>query len=157
MYYRLLSSLVLVGLLLMGCEEEVPTPNPDFVYFLVGEKNANNNDSYILPLLDPADITTARAIAAGTAEPQIILAEITRNKNINYYVNKDMVGEGRWSWHVAEFLGFVDNTIEIYDGWPGYVEEHYSEWVDDTKGDNGRGRIGFWDYTIIREVALSEL
>jgi hypothetical protein len=159
MLTRILSISSLVSLFLTSCHTDEPnlTPNPDFVYFLVGETNDSNGDSYILPLLDPADIATARAIIADPTKSQIILAEITKNKNVNYYVNKDLEGNKRLSWHVAEFLGFVDFTIEIYDGWPTYVEENYEEWVRITKGTNGNGRIGFWDYTIIREVDASEL
>jgi hypothetical protein len=159
MLYRILSTLSLVGLFLISCSEDEPTlkANPNFVYFLVGETNESNGDSYILPLLDPADIATARAIIADPTKSQIILAEITKDNSKNYYVNKDLVGNKRWSWHIAEFLGFTDFTIEIYDGWPTYVEENYNEWVRITKGENGNGRIGFWDYRIIREVAASEL
>jgi hypothetical protein len=159
MLKRVLSTISLIGLLLVSCknDEPSPKPNPNFVYFLVGETNQNNDDSYILPLLNTADIAQARALIADPSQRKIIVAEITRDNNVNYYVNKNLVGNKRWSWHVAEFLGFADNTIEIYDGWPTYVEENYNEWVRITKGENGNGRIGFWNYTIIREVNASEL
>ena len=143
---------------MISCDEEPDLkPNPDFVYFLVAEKNPDKGDSFILPLLNPNDIAEARAIIDNPDEPKIILAEITRDNAVNYHKNKDLLKNQQWSWHVAEFIGFVDFTIEIYDGWPKYVEDNYTEWVDITKGPNGNGRIGFWEYTVVREVQPSEL
>jgi hypothetical protein len=88
---------------------------------------------------------------------QIVLAKITRDPRINYYRNRDLISDRDWSWHVSEFLGFYDHTIEIYDGWPTYVEENYEEWVANTKGSGTLGVIGFWSYVITREVEASEL
>jgi hypothetical protein len=134
-----------------------PVPNPDFVYFLVEDPAGGNNDSYILPLVNPEHIAQARAMIADPANVKIVLAEITKDPRINYYRNKDLLNNKNWSWHVAEFLGFYDTTIEIYDGWPQYVEDNYTEWVKNTKGSGSRGIIGFWSYYITREVPASEL
>jgi hypothetical protein len=90
-------------------------------------------------------------------ESPIVVASISRNDNDHYSLNKDIPNNRKWSWHITEFHGFADNTIEILDGWPEYVEENYSDWVKTTKGDDGKGRIGFWSYTLVREVSYEEL
>jgi len=118
-----------------SCEEEVkPTPNPNFVYFMVEDPDHSNNDAFILALTDPDDIAEAREMVTDVSKRKIILAEITKDNKVNYHVNRDLINNHDWSWHIAEFLGFYDNTIEIYDGWPTYVEENYNEWVANTKG-----------------------
>ena len=143
---------------LLACETESdPTPDPSFVYFLVGEIDPVRNESYILALKDPDDIAEAREIIASSDDEKLVLAKITKSKSDNFYLNKDLTTGEKWSWHISSFEGFVDFTIEIYDGWPSYVEENYEEWVDNTKGSNGKGIIGFWNYTLKREVDKSEL
>jgi hypothetical protein len=130
--------------------------DPALVYFLVTETDVEHGDSYILPLKDADDIAEARAIIANK-EMKIILAEISNDPNENYSVNKDLLKNRTWSWHIVSFNGFVDTSIEILDGWPTYVEENYSEWVENTKGDGENGVIGFWNYTLEREVSSDEL
>lgn len=155
---RLLFFMLLAAI--SGCKKDdpdTPAPDQDFVYFLVEERVEEYNDSYVLALKDPAQIAEARAIIAGTSDPKIVLAEITTDAQVNYYVNRDLNKDRAWSWHVAAFLGFYDQTIEIYDGWPEYVEANYSDWVENTKSESGNGVIGFWNYTVTREVALEEL
>jgi hypothetical protein len=156
MIVRIFSSATFLLVLFACSDEPVRKPNPGFVYFLVTEASIDKGDSYILPLLDPEDIAEARAIIA-EGEHKIVLAKTTRNPDINYHRNVDLLRNKVWSWHVAEFIGFVDNTIEIYDGWPGYVEDNYAEWLETTRDAEGFGVIGFWDYTLEREVALEEL
>lgn len=155
---KIIWSLVLL-FLLSGCEDDDknPTPDPSFVYFKVGEINPHHNDSFILALKEPADIAQAREMIADPQKRMIVVAEITKNKSVNYYLNKDLNQNKKWSWHVAAFLGFADNTIEILDGNPTYVENNYDEWVNITKGENGNGRIGFWNYSIHSEVDKDEL
>jgi hypothetical protein len=152
--------ILLVALVMFsGCRDEsknTPTPDPSLVYFLVKETNPVHGDSFILPLKDPSDIAQARTSISEGATP-IVVAEISRNNNDNYSLNKDLLNNRKWSWHVTQFLGFADNTIEILDGWPEYVEENYNDWVNTTKGENGKGRIGFWSYSIVREVSAEEL
>jgi hypothetical protein len=144
--------------LLTGCEEDDnPIPDPSFVYFKIGEINPYHNDSFILALKDPEDIEQAREMIQDPQKRKIVVAEITKDKSIGYYLNKDLNQNRKWSWHVAEFLEFADNTIEILDGNPTYVEANYDEWVDITKGENGNGRIGFWNYSILSEIAKEEL
>jgi hypothetical protein len=141
--------------LLLSCSEKERT-DPDVVYFLVAEKEAEHGDSYILPLKDPLHIAEARQIIA-EHQDKIVTAEISKDATDPYPVNRDLVGHRTWSWHVSEFSGFGDMTIEILDGWPTYVEDHYDAWVSTTKGPNGKGRIGFWNYTLVREVSAAEL
>lgn len=124
-------------------------------YFLVGERDYVHGDSYILPLSAPADIAHAEALIEDpeAAGAPIVVATIERGGSDGAYVNRDLSGSGDpWSWRVTEFVGFSDFTIEIYDGWPTYVEENYDDFVGTTQG-----MIGFWNYTILREVAACEL
>jgi hypothetical protein len=137
----------------VNCKKSSEVPGADTVYFLVAEITANHGDSYILPLTAPDDIATAERIIAGTQATQIVHARIARGSGDGNYLNKDLAGSGRvWSWHVTEFLGFVDVTAEIYDSWPTYVEEHLDEWLQ-----QNNGIIGFWAYTVKRKVNVSEL
>jgi hypothetical protein len=145
--------------MLTGCKDEgkeTTAPDPALVYFVVAEVNPVHGDSYILPLKNEADIAQARQMILDGESP-IVVAEISKNDNDHYSLNKDIDNNRKWSWHITEFLGFADNTIEIYDGWPEYVEENYTDWVKTTKGENGKGRIGFWSYTLVREVSYEEL
>jgi hypothetical protein len=157
--FRKLGFVAILLTVALGCSKEEPAPkvNPSVVYFLVAERNSNRGESYILPLYKADDIAQARGMIARPSEQKIVVAEITRDKNVNYHINKDLLQNKKWSWHVASFLGFADMTIEIYDGWPQYVEDDFAGWTEITKGDNGNGRIGFWGYSIKREVSASEL
>lgn len=158
---RIILSMLFACCLLISCDEEEiefkPIPNPNFVYFLVGDPENVHNDSFILALEDADDIAEARAMVEDPSLRKIVMAEITKDPHINYYRNTDLVGDRIWSWHIARFIGFSDFSIEIYDGWPLYVEENYDEWVQNTKGGGTNGIIGFWSYVVTREVDVSEL
>jgi hypothetical protein len=131
-------------------------PDPESVYFEVGEINPVHGDSYLIALNKQEDIDAARNIIT-TGESKILIAEISRVTNKAEQYNIDLNNNREWSWYVSDFIEFTDFSIEILDGWPGYVEENFDEWVQVTKGDNGKGRIGFWSYTIKREVTHGEL
>lgn len=95
--------------------------------FLVAEPPGGifHGDSYVLPLEDPGAIAHARdliARRAAQAGAPIAVARIAAGAD---GVNRDLLaaGEPPWSWRVTEFLGFADFTIEVLDGWPGYVEQ----------------------------------
>ncbi|MCL4548251.1 MAG: hypothetical protein M1495_06755 [Bacteroidetes bacterium] len=138
---------------LFACDNAVTDmPEDKTVYFLVAETNPNHNDSYILPLTKPEDIKHAREIigGTGTTSNKIVVAKIAKGNGA--YVNKDLIGGKTWSWYVSDFIGFADNTIEILDGYPTYVEENLDEWIRITSG-----KIGFWTYTVTREVNLSDI
>lgn len=147
-----LATATLLGLFLAGC----PGAPAGTRYFLVAEGlYAPHGDSFVLPLSDPADIAHAKALIRNPdrAGAPIVVAKIAEGSSDGAYTNRDLLGGGApWSWHVSEFLDFSDFTIEIYDGWPGYVEDNYDEYVSNTNGI-----IGFWSYTIVREVAPCEL
>jgi hypothetical protein len=150
---------LLIIALVLGCREDATnklTPDPSLVYFLVGEINANNNETFILPLTNPQDIQAARAYLEN-GEKKIVLAKISADNKKSYSLNKDLLNNRSWSWHISEFLSFADYSIEIYDGWPSYVEENYEEWVANTRGNGNDGIIGFWNYAIKREVSYDEL
>lgn len=133
---------------LSGC------PCNDTVYFLVSELKTTHGDSYILPLTDPDDIAAARAIAAdpGEATARIVVATIGKCADCKY-INRDLLQGGRkWSWCVTGFEAFAENTIEIYDGWPTFVEDDVDGWIENTNGV-----IGFWSYTVTRELTPWEV
>jgi hypothetical protein len=135
----------LAALLLTAADAQAGT-----VYFVVGEIPGEevHGDSYVLPLSDPADIAEARALiaSAGTSGPRIVTARIGEGAD---GVNRDYRENGApaWSWHVTEFLGFQDTTIEVLDGWPSDVERDVPAWIDNTNG-----QIGFWSYTVVGEL-----
>ncbi len=120
------------------------------VRFLMTEfpSSSFHGDSYVLPLSDPAAIAHARALVAlgPAAGETIAVARIAPGAD---GVNRDLLAPGApaWSWHVTEFLGFADFTIEIYDGWPTFLEEDVPGWMANTGGI-----VGFWGYTVTQEL-----
>lgn len=124
------------------------------VYYLVSENVVNHNDSFILPLSNPEDISFADKIADGSERARIIVGVIQPGSGDGIYLNRDLLDPDKriWSWSVAKFEKFADVTAELYDGWPGYLEENLSDWMVQKNGS-----IGFWNYSVKRRVALSEL
>ena len=119
-------------------------------YFVVAEHPGfeRHNDSYLLALDKPADIEHAnRLIEEGPAiGGAIVVAGIEPGADgINRNVRS--VGAPEWSWHIAEFQGFADLTVEILDGWPTFVEDDVNGWIANTGG-----AIGFWGYTIVDQL-----
>ncbi len=153
--YLLLTLSMIVVLLQIHCKK-LPAEESGIstVYYLVSEIVPNHYDSYILPLTGSDDILIADRIIDGSERIKIIVAEIDKGSGDGVYLNKDLVGPDNriWSWHILKFENFADVTAEIYDGWPGYLEENLDNWLI-TKD----GIIGFWNYTIIRRVDISEL
>jgi hypothetical protein len=118
------------------------------IRFLISEFDAPaHGDSYVLPLSDPDDIAHARQLITmgpGIGAP-LVVAKIAKGAN---GINRSPLAAGApWSWHVSEFEGFVDSTIEILDGWPTYVESDIDGWIANTNG-----YIGFWSYTVTAEL-----
>lgn len=141
-------------ILFPGCKKSTAADN-GVVYFLVSEITHFHGDSFILPLSDPEDIAAAEKIVndIDSTTTRIVSARIARGSGDGKYLNKDLLSgnQGVWSWHVVEFFNFADVTAEIYDSWPGYVENHLDEWLQQD------GIIGFWSYTVTRKVNPSEL
>ncbi len=118
-------------------------------YFLVGEISDRvfYNDSYVLPLSKPEDIDYARYLITRNelgfveGDKTIVVANLGPGRD---GVNRDYLDPTfrEWSWHVTEFLAFGQITAEILDGWPTGVEE----------GHVGGPTIGFWHYTVVREL-----
>jgi hypothetical protein len=145
-------------LLTLSCSDDDSPKEVDtsVVYFEVAEVTLVRGDSYLLPLRDPVDVQQARTLLSqGTTK--IVVAEINKKQGDKIIYNKDLDNNRAWSWYVSDFIEFADFTIEILDANPEWVEENYDEWVRITKGDNGKGRIGFWNYAIVREVPLTEI
>jgi hypothetical protein len=153
---RLLKLFLIVVLFATCKDDDKRELDRSVVYFEVAEVDPVHGDSYLLPLRNADDIAAARQMLE-EGEQKLIVAEISNVQADKVIVNKDINNNRKWSWYVSNFIEFTDMTIEIYDGWPEYVEENYDEWVRITKGENGKGRIGFWNYTIKREVPFSEL
>lgn len=128
----------------------VAVPSATAAEFVVAEPEGNvvHGDSYVLTLTDPEDIAHARLLIeqGPSAGPAIVVARIAPGAD---GVNRDVLtpGEPLWSWHIEEFQGFVETTIEIFDGWPTFVEQDVQGW-----NDNTGGIIGFWFYTVVDEI-----
>jgi len=142
-----LAVLTILLFLLIVC----PGASAGPVYFLVTELPGQelHHDSYVLTLEDQADIAHARdLIARGPAEAggSIAIAQIAGGSD---GINRDALtpGEPQWNWHVTAFDGFADTTVEILDGWPGDVAKDVPGWIANTNG-----RVGFWSYTVTREL-----
>ena len=124
--------------------------NAATVYFVVSEIDPNkpHRDSYVLPLESSNDIAHARdLITNGTsAGSPIAVAHIAEGAD---GINRNILaaGEPLWSWHVDQFQGFADATIELIDGWPTFVESDVQGWINNTNGV-----VGFWSYTVTAEL-----
>ncbi len=137
-----------VWLLLLQTRETHAAP----VYFLVAEHPGSQvyYDSYVLPIEDPAAIAHARQLISQgpSAGAPIVTARIAPGSD---GINRNYLAPGfpLWSWHVTEFVGFSDITIELCDGWPGFLESDVDGWIQNTGGT-----ICFWSYTVVGELAL---
>ena len=132
------------------------------IYFLVGAPSIwiwDNRESYVLPLSKEEDINYARylilrnQLGFSDGDRAIVVAYITTgmdgiNRN---YLDPRFPG---WSWHVSEFIGFGEVTVEILDGGPDLLEKQF-DWAHQTAG--GKYEIGFWAYTVVRELGPTPL
>lgn len=127
------------------------------VYFLVAEPPGMemHNDSYVLPLTDADHIEHARALIAegpDSAGLPIVVAGMRAGAD---GINRDLRAEGApaWSWHITEIITFADNSMEVLDGWPSYVEMDVAGWIENTSDEDAtEGRVGFWSYTVVDEL-----
>lgn len=132
------------------------------VYFLVGTVSRiwdRKNESYVLPLSKEEDINYARYLISRN---QLGFLEGDR-AIVGAYVTAGMDGINRnyldprfpgWSWHVSEFLGFAEVTIEILSGSPDLLENSF-DWAHQTA--TGKYAIGFWGFTVVRELGPAPL
>ena len=122
-------------------------------YFLVGEIHrmvTGYNDSYVLPLSKAEDISHARYLVSryglGYSEWDrlLVVGKVVAAKDD---INRNFLDPKfpKWSWQVEQFLGFGDGTAAELDGSPTQLEQ--SDW---SRG--GEGLIGFWHYTVVREL-----
>lgn len=135
------------------------------IYFLAAELPGRefHGESFVVPLSDPAHIAHARDLIefGPEAGDTIVVAAIAPGSD---GINRDYLTEDQppWSWHIERVEGFAFATIEILDGWPGYVEEDVQRWIANTCGctsleqpqppPGALGVIGFWGYTIVAEL-----
>jgi hypothetical protein len=107
------------------------------VSFLVAERPglAVHGDSFVLTLDDPGAIAQARALLARGPDigGAIVMAKIAVRPD---GVNRDCLASGApaWTWHVSDFVDFVDSSAELYDGYPTYVERDVPGWIANTGG-----------------------
>jgi len=131
----------------------------DTVYFLVAEPPGRlvHNDSYVLPLSNQQDIDHSRyLISLGTSvflgsHAALVVAKVGPGKD---GTNRNYVDPRfpEWSWHIVEFLEFGDRTIEVLDGNPTQLENGF-----DWSNYIGEYEIGFWNYTVVRELGPAPL
>jgi hypothetical protein len=105
------------------------------------------HDAYTLSLTDPAAVAhardlVARGLAAGEA---IVVARVAAGLD---QLNRNWSSPGAppWHWHISQFVGFADATVEILDGTPWGVEANAAGW------EVYPGLIGFWNYTVVAEL-----
>lgn len=120
-------------------------------YFLVGERPGMevHGDSFVVGLTDPGHISHARdliTLGPDIAGAPILFAHIVPGAD---GINRDLLSptQTEWSWHIDQVHGFADMGIELVDGWPTYVEQDVPGWIANTQGE-----IGFWSYTVVREL-----
>jgi hypothetical protein len=129
------------------------------VYFQVAELPGSefHGDSFVIPLELPDQIAHARDLIRhgpeGAASP-IVFATIAKGPD---QINRDLNQPDRplWDWHVTSVDGFGDIGIELLDGWPTFVQSDVDGWIANTNTGSakpGEGRIGFWSYTVVREL-----
>ena len=137
---------VMAGVFLGATHSDAAT-----TYFLVAERPGDefHRDSFVLPLTEDDDISHARdliSLGPDTAGSAIPFAKIAAGSD---GINRDLLApdQHEWSWHVTEFEGFGDVGIELVDGTPTLVEADVPGWLQNTNSS-----IGFWNYTVVREL-----
>lgn len=136
------------------------------ISFLVAEIPGTvvHGDSFVVTIdeADTSRLTQARKliswIEAGAPQEsapdgRIVFSAIATGSN---GINRNLTSPpgALWSWHPVGDVDFVDMTIEIYDGWPTFIEDDVPGWMANTQGAGAEGNIGFWTYTIVRELGL---
>ena len=126
------------------------------VYFLVSEVPGRefHHDSFVVPIERAEDVAHARDLIARGPEAASDAIVVARWEAGSDGINRDLLKPNRpaWNWHVTEFEGFAGMTAEIYDLWPGYIQEHRDELL---KEFLGVGRIGSWQYTVTQELGTT--
>jgi hypothetical protein len=134
-------------------------------YFLVTERPGQvvHGDSFVVPIDDAELLAHARDLiqrGPDVVGGSILFAEIRKGSD---GLNRDLLKPDKplWNWHVSKVAGFGDIGIELLDGWPTFVESDVDGWLQNTGGgvdpENPSavpetGNIGFWSYTITREL-----
>src|SRR5256885_1393958 len=140
------------------------TNTPETVYFLVASPRESDwalvGDSYVLPLTKQEDIDHARylvslgrAVFQDPSKAALVVAKVGPGKdgiNRNYLDPRFT----EWSWHIIEFRGFGDFTIDWLNGSPTAVENDRNWYCGN---DVRQGLIGFWAYTVVRELGAAPL
>jgi hypothetical protein len=129
------------------------------VLFVVAERPGveEHGDSFVLPLSDAEDVAHARDLIArgpDAAGAGLVFAQVSAGRD---GINRDVLapGEPLWDWHVSKFEGFGDMGLELVDGWPTFVQADVPGWIANTRRtpDETVGHIGFWNYTVVAELA----
>lgn len=106
-------------------------------------------DSFLLPLTDPQQIAAARTLVANGPGGGVGTIPVVTIAAGSDGLNRDMLaaGEPLWNWHVTGFSGFAEFTIELCDGWPGFVEPDPAGFIANTGG-----QFCPWSYSVTAEV-----
>lgn len=141
-----------LAIALVSCVASVASAAP-VRYFLVAERpgliGPTHGDSFVLPLTNWTHIHQARTQIRFPNRrdiPRLVSAKI----DVGYDgINRDLLADRfrPWRWHVTEFEGFYDGSIELVDSWPTYVNANIRKWMRETGG-----AIGFWNYQIVGEL-----
>lgn len=146
MHKRQLVLMILTMLVLLSfySRAQAKELSDNTVYFVVAEAIPYHGDSYVLPLNDPMDIAFARWLISEGGF-RIVNAVISSGSD---GINRDVLAAvmPEWSWHVSEFIGFSELSIELCDGWPTWIEQNPGMW---------NGQICFWSYTVVWEITWS--
>jgi hypothetical protein len=119
------------------------------IYFLLTERGLfkQNFDSFALPLDRPEDIAYARQIIANPTDPNLHKLVLVRVAAGGDGINRNYVVAGAppWSWHVSQFIGFSDGTVN--DTGPTNLEQDINRSIL-LYGDV----FGFLDHIITAEL-----
>ena len=147
---------LVIGIAITGA---VTAARAGTTYFVVAERQGveEHHDSFVLPLSDPSDVSHARDLIArgpDAAGAPIVFASVVAGAD-GTNRNTLAAGEPLWNWHVSEFEGFGDFGIELIDGNPTFLESDVPGWIENTRRspDDNAGHIGFWNYTVVSEIA----
>lgn len=100
------AGLALLAAALAGCVPSGPT---------VATFEVANQGTFKVELATPELIAHAKELLAGSEEGRIPIGKVVRD---------DPGVNAPWSWHIdPATLEFADNTIEVCDGIPQYVED----------------------------------
>ncbi len=119
-------------------------------YFLVSTKTANPEESFVIALKDPQQISTARDQIKNKQLEKIVVGgiELGHGGFNRSFSDRD---KSPYSWSVNRVDAFADFAHIDCDGSPNLTEERLMQKLSEG------GRICFWRYRIVRELTPEEV